>query len=197
MAARSAKHCGGVCRGDGYAGAGRENGGGPASGFRDRSWLSIRCHVHDREPPPAAVFFYSPDNSMRSFTSVGRHVCWGFRQSMPAHRSTGIAAADMIRHRRDREPRQWFVTEHVSTNTSGQGQSVALATCSQSRKPAIRAHLRSRTALMTAPANKFRRLSGRVMPTSCQRHDNRWKVRRNRFAAGSIVGADTSNLPMP
>src|SRR4249919_4040350 len=47
MAARSAKHCGGVCRGDGYAGAGRENGGGPSCiGDRARPRHS-RAHCGD------------------------------------------------------------------------------------------------------------------------------------------------------
>jgi len=58
-------------------------------------------------------------------------------------------------------------------------------------------YLRSRTALITSSASKFRMFSGRMMPASRQRHASRWNVSRNRCAGGRTVGAATSNRPMP
>ena len=57
-------------------------------------------------------------------------------------------------------------------------------------------YLRSRTALITSSASKFRMFSGRMMPASRQRHASRWNVSRNRCAGGRTVGA-ASNRPMP
>jgi len=58
-------------------------------------------------------------------------------------------------------------------------------------------YLRSRTALITSSASKFRMFSGRMMPASRQRHASRWNVSRNRCAGGRTVGAATSNRPTP